>query len=94
MQHTSLSYQRGRHNLSVGNVTLKSNSALKKREKYQIFMYLPTYVPVSLVAQLHSVLIFFSLEFPSVWASHIKWILKKVKMFIYTFKGNSQTDQS
>ena len=64
MQHTSLSYQRGRHNLSVGNVTLKSNSALKKRGKYQIFMYLPTYVPVSLVAQLHSVLIFFSLEFP------------------------------
>ena len=51
MQHTSLSYQRGRHNLSVGNVTLKSNSALKKRGKYQIFMYLPTYVPVSLFAQ-------------------------------------------
>ena len=43
MQHTSLSYQRGRHNLSVGNVTLKSNSALKKRGKLSNF-YVPTYL--------------------------------------------------
>ena len=55
MQHTSLSYQRGRHNLSVGNVTLKSNSALKKQKNIK---FLCTYLLMCLWAWSHSYTVF------------------------------------